>query len=158
MKEGASRSDDLQEFVALYAPLETYAVGDTPPSRCTRNPLPFRTISEDSQHRIRMTNVTDRSDGQPTAFPRQKPRRENNVGSSWSRGLDIPDVDRCRIRQHAQCSPCPYESRCIGILSEDDDSSLLCAACGPNPHQQSTGGHTARLVDQALPAKIRYQG
>ena len=101
-----------------------------------------------------MANVTDRADGEPTAFPRKQPCRENNVGSSWSRGLDIPDVDRRGIRQHAQAPACPDDPSGIGILREGDESLLLCEACGPNPHQKATSGHTAGLVDEASPAKL----
>ena len=41
MEEGASRSDDAQEFVSRHEPLEPDAIGDTPPSRSSCNPATF---------------------------------------------------------------------------------------------------------------------
>jgi hypothetical protein len=155
MKEDSSRSDDAQEFVALNTPLKPDAVGDTPPSCSSRNPTPFRAVSEDSQHCLRMPNETHRANRQSSAFPGEETRCENDVASSTSAEVDIPDIHCSCIREHAHPSGGPDDSSRIGILCEGDESALLREACGPNSDQQAASDDAADLVDQASPAKLR---
>ena len=107
MEKDASRRYQSQKFVTSDAALETHPVGHTPPMRAARNPPSFRSVSENPQHRIRVPDVTERPNRQPTSFPGQEPCREHDILAPRAHGVDIAYVDwKWHWTARADVHPC----------------------------------------------------
>ena len=116
----------------------------TRPSKRTRSATPHRraarairrrsgSFSEDPEHRIRVADVAEGTNSQSTPFPRKQACREHNVRAPGPVASTSPDVDRRRVRQHAQASAVRMTRAVSWFWAKMTTARCCVRRAGPNP-------------------------
>jgi len=155
VEEYPSRGNCPEQPGTVHTTFEPDSVGHTPSIRSARNPRLFRAVAKDPEHRVGVSDVSQRANRQLPPFPGEQARCEHDIFAPGTRWLYVADVDGCRVRHDTHTAVVyAYEPGSVLVLGENHGRSLLRQACGPDAYKKAARKDADSLIEQALPAEL----
>jgi hypothetical protein len=157
MQDHAGGGDLLQKLVAAKAPLEPNPVRHAPVARSPGDAIPIGSVPEDAKHGIGVTDVAEGAYGEPTAFPGQEARQQQDVAAARARCVWRRDMHAGGVREYRQPTLAPDEARRRLVLGEYDGRTALSTTGGPDVREETAGQGADSLFGETSPPEFGEQ-